>query len=253
MKHHLNYSKEDPNHILLSKIFKIIGSRKSKTIIASKGVRNINMTILSIKIIFTAIFFNITIEFVVSELKRDKKLQKFFKTNEVPNAVQISEFISRFKPETFLKITNSILMQTKPIKRRGKRTFIVDATPVNLDYNIQRKHRSKEYLKKRRIIRKGDTLLFDKGYYKYENYQIGISKYKIVPLIFPKENFKIQKLDDKLTYPLQVFKDKKTETQSKKTIQHTKKGINPKNRKNGNNTNQYVAKSKTFSNYANQD
>ncbi|MEN6553735.1 MAG: IS5/IS1182 family transposase, partial [Methanobacterium sp.] len=34
MKHCLNYSKEDPNYILLEKIFKIIGSRKSRTIIA---------------------------------------------------------------------------------------------------------------------------------------------------------------------------------------------------------------------------
>ncbi|CEA12510.1 transposase [Methanobacterium formicicum] len=271
MKHHLNYSKEDPNYILLEKIFKIIGSRKSRTIIASKGVKNINMMILSTKITFTAIFFNTNIEFVVYELKRDKKLQKFFQINEVPSALQISEFISRFKPDTYVKITNSILMQTKPIKKRGNRTFIVDATPVDLDYNTKRKHRSKKYLKKqnlkwsyassygfyigfkativiehesampvailihsgaphdtkifteimenlrkRRIIRKGDTIIFDRGYYKYENYQIGISKYKIVPLIFPKEKFKLQKLKDKLTYPLRVFKDKKTEIKSKR-------------------------------------
>ena len=117
MKHHLNYSKEDPNYILLEKIFKIIGSKKSRIIMASKGIKQINMMILLIKIIFTAIFFNITVEFVVSELKREK-LRKFFKINEVPNAVQISEFISRFKPDTYIKIVNSILMQTKPIKRR---------------------------------------------------------------------------------------------------------------------------------------
>ncbi|MBF4475734.1 MAG: transposase, partial [Methanobacterium formicicum] len=73
-----------------------------------------------------------------------------------------------------------------------------------------------ENLRKRRIIRKGDTIIFDRGYYKYENYQIGISKYKIVPLIFPKEKFKLQKLKDKLTYPLRVFKDKKTEIKSKR-------------------------------------
>jgi len=279
MQHCLNYSKEDPNYILLKKIFKIIGSRKTRTIIASKGVKNINMMILSIKIIFTAIFFNTTIEFVVSELKRDKKLRKFFKIeDQIPNAIQVSEFISRFKPNTYVKITNSILMQIKPRKKRGKQTFIVDATPIDLDYNTKRKHRSKKHLKKqnlkwsyassygfyigfkativieyesampvailihsgaphdtkifteimenlqkRRIIRKGDTIIFDRGYYKYENYQIGISKYKIVPLIFPKENFKIRKLNDKLTYPLRVFKDKKTETKSKKLYKRLKK------------------------------
>jgi hypothetical protein len=280
MKHHLNYSKEDPNYILLGKIFKIIGSRKSKTIMTSKGVKNVNMMILSIKIIFTAIFFNTSVEFVVQELKRDKKLKKFFEISDVPDALQISEFLSRFNSDTYIKIVNSILINTKPLKRRGKLTFIVDATPVDLDYNVTRKHRSKKYLekqdlkwsysssygfyigfkativieqkstmpvaiiihsgaphdskifneimenlKKRRIIRKNDTIIFDRGYYSYNNYQIGISKYKIVLLIFPKENFKIEKLDDKLTYPLQVFNDRKTEKQLKLLYNTLKKQL----------------------------
>ena len=63
-----------------------------------------------------------------------------------------------------------------------------------------------ETLQKRCIIQKGDTVIFDKGYYGYKNYQLGISKYKIVPFIFPKENFNITKLNDQLSYPLQVFK-----------------------------------------------
>jgi len=83
MKHHLNYSKEDPNYMLLGKIFKIIGSRKAKTVIASKGVKNVNMMILSFKIVFTAIFFIKTIEFVLKELKRDNKLKKFFEISDV--------------------------------------------------------------------------------------------------------------------------------------------------------------------------
>ena len=271
MKHHLNYSKEDPNYVLLDKIFKIIGSRKSRKIIASKGVKNIEMMILSIKIIFTAIFFDITVEFIVEELERDKKLRKFFEIkDDVPGAIQISEFLSRFSSDTYVKIVNRILMTVKPLKKRGKRTFIVDATPVDLDYNIKRKKRYKkqldkqglkwsyassygfyigfkativiehesalpvailihsgaphdskifdeimENLQKRRIIKNGDTIIFDKGYYSYQNYQIGISKYKIVPLIFPKDNFKLQKLKDSLTYPLRVFKAKKHEKESK--------------------------------------
>jgi hypothetical protein len=148
MKHHLNYSKEDPNYILLGKIFKIIGSRKSKTIMTSKGVKNVNMMILSIKIIFTAIFFNTTIEFVVQELKRDKKLKKFFEMSDVPEALQISEFLSRFNSDTYIKIVNSILINTKPLKRREKLTFIIDATPVDLHYNVKRKHRSKKISRK---------------------------------------------------------------------------------------------------------
>lgn len=64
-------------------------------------------------------------------------------------------------------------------------------------------------LQKRHIIRKGDILIFDKGYYSYKNYQLGISKYKIVPFIFPKDNFNKTKLNDKLSYPLKVFKKTK--------------------------------------------
>jgi len=56
MNHHLNYTKEDPNYILIEKIFKIIGSRKLRTIIAFKGVKNINRMILSINLIYSYIF-----------------------------------------------------------------------------------------------------------------------------------------------------------------------------------------------------
>ena len=45
--------------------------------------------------------------------------------------------------------------------------------------------------------------------YSYQNYQLGISKYKIIPFIFPKDNFNKTKLNDQLSYPLQVFKKTK--------------------------------------------
>lgn len=53
-----------------------------------------------------------------------------------------------------------------------------------------------ETLQKRGIIQKGDAILFDKGYYSYKNYQLGIGKYKTVPFIFPKNNFNKTKLND---------------------------------------------------------
>lgn len=58
------------------------------------------MMILSVKIILTTIFFTITVAFVVQELKRGKSLKKFFEINEVPDALQISGFLSRFKADT---------------------------------------------------------------------------------------------------------------------------------------------------------
>lgn len=64
-------------------------------------------------------------------------------------------------------------------------------------------------LRNRRLIRNGDTLIFDKGYYSYENYINGILNHKIVPIIFPKKYFKIERVLKELNYPLSSFKGSK--------------------------------------------
>jgi len=73
-----------------------------------------------------------------------------------------------------------------------------------------------EELHRRRKIRAGDILYFDKGYYSYENYVIGIAKYKIVPVIFPKINCNFKKLFDMLRYPLNIFDSKRNTKEEKK-------------------------------------
>jgi len=73
-----------------------------------------------------------------------------------------------------------------------------------------------EELKRRRKIRAGDVLYFDRGYYSYENYVIGIAKYKIVPVIFPKINCNFNKLFDMLSYPLNIFDSKRNTEEEKK-------------------------------------
>ena len=240
--------------------------------------------LLSIKIVFTAIFFNTTVKFVVQELKRDNKLRKFFEISDVPDALQISEFLSRFESDTYVKIVNSILMNTKPLKRRGKRTFLVDATPIDLDYNIKRKTRSKKYLKKqnlkwsysssygfyigfkativieqklsmpvailihsgaphdsklfseimenlrkRRIIRKNDTYNIRQRILQLQKLPNRHFQIQNRPFNFSQRKFKIQKLNDKLTYPLQVFTNKKTGKQSKHLYKTLKKQLLKKN------------------------
>jgi hypothetical protein len=73
-----------------------------------------------------------------------------------------------------------------------------------------------EELKRRRKIRAGDILFFDKGYYSYDNYVIGIAKYKIVPVIFPKINCDFNKLFDMLSYPLNIYDSKRNTEDEKK-------------------------------------
>ena len=260
MKHRLNLDIKDPNYTLLKKIFKIIDSRKSLEILASYGFKNLNKQIFAFKIIFISMFFGLDISFILNELESKKELQDYFKISEILTADQVYKIFSQQNPENLLKALNRILNHQNRVKRRGKKTFIVDATPVDLDFNFNRNKKTKEHLKtlnlkwsyssskgfyigfkatviidydcmnpvsilihsgapndaklfdeimenlqKRRIIRKGDTIIFDKGYYSYKNYQLGISKYKIVPFIFPKDKFNKTKLNDQLSYPLQVF------------------------------------------------
>ena len=73
-------------------------------------------------------------------------------------------------------------------------------------------------LQKRQIIKRKDIILFDRGYYSYKNYQIGINKYKIVPIIFPKESFKEEKLKGQMSYPMEVFSRNKKAKDLKKDI-----------------------------------
>jgi len=73
-----------------------------------------------------------------------------------------------------------------------------------------------EELKRRKKIRAGDTLFLDRGYYSYENYVIGIAKYKIIPVIFPRVNCKFNKLFDMLSYPLNIFDSKRNTEKEKK-------------------------------------
>jgi len=60
-------------------------------------------------------------------------------------------------------------------------------------------------LKRRRLLRKGQLVIADKGFYSACNYLIGINKYKIVPLVFPRKKPTLEVLKDKIINPLDYF------------------------------------------------
>jgi len=59
-------------------------------------------------------------------------------------------------------------------------------------------------LKRRWLIRFRDSIIMDKGFYAYKNYLIGI-KHGIIPLIIPKKNFRLERLEGLTSYPLFIF------------------------------------------------
>ena len=176
-------------------------------------------------------------------LNPKEKLRKYFNISEVWSADQVYKTLSLLDSEKLMSALNWILNSRNCVKRRGKKTFLVDATSVDLDFNFNRNKKTKEYLKtlnlkwscssskgfyigfkanvvldfdnmnpvciliysgasgdaklfgeimeilqKRRIIQKEDTLIFDKGYCSYENYQIGITN-KNCSFYFSKRQF----------------------------------------------------------------
>ena len=148
MKHRLNLDIKDPNYTLLKKIFKIIDSRKSLEILASYGFKNLNKQIFTFKIIFISMFFGLDIPFILNELDSKKELREYFKISEVLTADQLYKIFSQQNPENLLKALNRILNHQNRVKRRGKKTFIVDATPIDLDFNFNRKIKRQKNISK---------------------------------------------------------------------------------------------------------
>ena len=148
VKHRLNLDIKDPNYTLLKEIFKIMDSRKSVEILASCGFKNLNKQIFTFKIIFISMFFGLDIPFILNELDSKKELREYFKISEVLTADQVYKIFSQQNPENLLKALNRILNHQNRVKRRGKKTFIVDATPIDLDFNFNRKIKRQKNISK---------------------------------------------------------------------------------------------------------
>ena len=69
---------------------------------------------------------------------------------------------------------------------------------------------------RRRALRKGSTLVLDKGFYSYLHYVEDITRFKIVPLIFPRKNFNLNRALGMISYPLEVFNGKPAYVKEKK-------------------------------------
>ena len=278
MKHHLYFSKQDSNYSIFKEIFNFIDSRKSREIIASYGIKPIETFINDLKISFLSFAYDYELSYILDELKNNSQLRKFTGIKHVPTLNSIITRFSKISVKTIVDVVNRLLRTNFRRKNNRKLTFLVDATPVDVDMNFLRSHYSKEYLKKlnlkwsyssskghyigykvtmvlekesltpvmilihqgaphdsklfteimetlkkSKIIRPLDIMLFDKGYYSYKNYQKGIMDYKIVPLIFPKTNFNKSKLMNYIYYPLELFNNNK---QNKKIRNTLKKATN---------------------------
>ena len=268
----LNYTKRCRKFRLLDKVFINIDDKKNRHIFSENGVKNIEMMIMCIKIVFLSKFYNYPVSRVIYEINIDKRLKRFLKIeNDVPSEAQVYEYLSRYSPDQYNNISNSFFKLFLKLNKTRKSDWIVDATPVACDINILKKYVSPEHLEKldldmgfsttkgyyigfkvtlvlekdtlcpisviihsgakndakifdevleelsrRRLLRKGQVILFDKGYYSIENYINAINKYHVISVIFPRHYFTIEKLDARMSTALDIFYDSKTLEQDKK-------------------------------------
>ena len=264
MKHEFKFDANDENYKLLNEIFKIIASRDAKRIMFRNGLKDIDEVIIIIKTIFLSIYFETDITFAVEQLESHSELRKGLNIPYVLSSDIIYNRLSRLNPVILENTVNSILNNLRHDYKRGVRSFIIDATPGDLNINFGSKNISKEsleekdfkwgwgtaigyyigykvtvvldyktkmpvyfmvesgspsdtkmvgkilpILRRKKIIQRGDRILFDRGYYSYENYKLALQKYKVIPLILIKEKFDKKKLEDMLSFPLEIFKNKK--------------------------------------------
>ena len=94
-------------------------------------------------------FFGLDIPFILNDLEYKEKLRKYFNISEVLSADQVYKNFSNQNSEKLVKALNRIINSRNCVKRRGKKTFIVNATPMDLDINF---HRNKKTKKKSWIL-----------------------------------------------------------------------------------------------------
>ena len=147
MKHELNFDETDTNYMLLNEIFKIFGSRKSKQIMSRNGLKSLDKVIPLVKTVIIAVYFECSISFVVEELKSKSKLREGLNFDIVLEAQEIYDRLSKFNPVQLENTVNSILNKLRNDYNHGRKTFIIDATPGDLNINFNGKKISKESLK----------------------------------------------------------------------------------------------------------
>ena len=76
-------------------------------------------------------FFGLDISFILNKLESKKELRDFFQISEILTANQVYKIFSQQDSENLLKALNRILNHQNRVKRRAKKTFIIDATPVD--------------------------------------------------------------------------------------------------------------------------
>jgi hypothetical protein len=165
MKIPLIYDKKDPKWILLVEILKVFDSRRTRQELSKNGITPLYRSCNILKITMIALFFDLEISYVVSEINRNKKLKKQLMIDEIYTAGQIYEFLSRFSERSFYEFVIKLLNNLNFKNTRGIRNILVDGTDIQIDLNWFGRRISKKSL---------ENKPYKWGYSSSKGYYIGL-------------------------------------------------------------------------------
>ncbi|MBQ9160318.1 MAG: transposase [Methanobrevibacter sp.] len=163
---------------------------------------------------------NISNSFFKLFLKLNKSRKSDWIVDATPVACDINILKKYVSPEHLEKLDLDMgFSTTKGYFIGFKATVVLEKDtlcPISVIIHSGAKNDSKifeevlEELNRRRILKKGQVILFDKGYYSMENYINAINKYSVVAVIFPRQWFTLEKLEARMSTSLDIFYDKTT-------------------------------------------
>ena len=163
---------------------------------------------------------NISNSFFKLFLKLNKSRKSDWIVDATPVACDINILKKYVSPEHLEKLDLDMgFSTTKGYYIGFKATVVLEKDtlcPISVIIHSGAKNDSKifeevlEELNRRRILKKGQVILFDKGYYSMENYINAINKYSVVAVIFPRQWFTLEKLEAQMSTSLDIFYDKTT-------------------------------------------
>ena len=169
---------------------------------------------------------NISNSFFKLFLKLNKNSKSDWIVDATPVACDINILKKYVSPEHLEKLDLDMGFSTTKGYYIGIKATVVlekdSLCPISVIIHSGAKNDSKifdevlEELNRRRLLQKGQVILFDKGYYSMENYINAINKYYVVAVIFPKQWFTLEKLDARMSTSLDIFYDKTTLEKDKK-------------------------------------
>jgi hypothetical protein len=156
----------NPKWLIIQKILKTIGSKRSKKNAGRLKIQDINIFIDCIKILILSDTFELEYSYVISEINRNNNLNRFMELKHIPEVDYLYKYISKLENKQLETYFRNIFKISQNSHKKGRKYVIIDTSSIPVDINTWRK---------RHKIGKGKH--YNWSYSSSEGYYVG---YKVI-------------------------------------------------------------------------